>query len=448
MAVLVVDRQKRPLMPCTEKRARLLLDRGRAVVHKRFPFAIRLKDRLARDSEYQPLRVKLDPGSKATGLAITRDSEDASRDETVVFLAEIQHRGQQIKSALESRRALRRRRRTANLRYRAPRFDNRTRPAGWLAPSLQHRVDTTVSQVRRLSKLAPISAISQELVRFDMQLIQNPEISGVEYQQGELQGYEIREYLLLKFGRCCTYCGAKDTPLEVEHVRPKARGGSNRVSNLCLACRDCNEKKGTRSIEDFLAKKPELLARILTQLKTPLNDAAAVNATRWALANALQSLGYPVELASGGRTKFNRRRLGIPKSHALDAACAGATESLANWNVPTLTIKCTGRGSYQRTNLSKYGFPRGYLTRRKSIYGFRTGDIVRAKVPTGVKAGTHTGRVAVRATGSFNIQTPAGAVQGISHRHCRLIARADGYGYSFQPKIALNENGGAAREAA
>lgn len=448
MAVLVVDRQHRPLMPCTEKRARLLLQRGRAVVHKRFPFAIRLKDRLAEDSEYQPLRLKLDPGSKATGLAITRDTETANRNETVVFLAEIQHRGQQIKNALESRRAMRRTRRNRNTRYRPARFNNRTRPAGWLAPSLQHRVDTTISQVRRLSNLAPISAISQELVRFDMQLIQNPEISGVEYQQGELQGYEVREYLLNKFNRCCTYCGAKDTPLEVEHVRPKAKGGSNRVTNLCLACRDCNEKKGTRSIEDFLAKKPELLAKILRQLKVPLKDAAAVNSTRWALANSLKAFGYPVELASGGRTKFNRRRFSIPKSHALDAACVGATESLRNWNLPTLVIKCTGRGGYQRTRLNKYGFPRGYLMRQKSVKGFQTGDMVVATVPTGVKAGVHVGRVAVRATGSFNVQTPTGAVQGISHKHCRIVAKADGYSYSIQPKIALTEEGGSERQAA
>jgi 5-methylcytosine-specific restriction endonuclease McrA len=449
-------------MPCSEKRARLLLERGRAVVHKRFPFAIRLKgggppQRLAQDSEYQPLRLKLDPGSKASGVAIMRVDadariEDAGRNETVVFLAEIQHRGQQIKSKLNARRAMRRARRNRNTRYRAPRFDNRTRPAGWLPrgglpSSLQHRVDTTVSWVRRLLKLAPVSAISQELVRFDLQLIQNPEI-GVEHQQGTLAGYEVREYLLNKFSRCCTYCDAKVVPLEVEHVRAKARGGSNRVSNLCLSCRDCNEKKGRRSIEEFLAKKPEKLASILRQLKVPLKDAAVVNATRWALANALKAFGYPLELASGGRTKFNRRRLGLPKSHALDAACVGLVETLLNWNLPTLNIKCTGRGSYQRTRLNKYGFPRGFLMRQKSVHGFQTGDMVFARVPAGVKAGVYTGRVAVRASGSFNVQTLAGAVQGISHKHCRVVSKADGYGYSFQPKIASTEDGGSERRAA
>lgn len=447
MAVFVLDKHKRPLMPCTEKRARLLLARGRAMVYKRFPFAIRLKDRLASDSAYQPLRLKLDPGSKATGLALTREAIVAARHETVVFLAEIQHRGQLIKSKLDSRRSMRRTRRNRKTRYRAARFDNRTHPAGWLAPSLRHRVDTTISWVGRLSKLAKVSAMSQELVRFDMQIMQNPEILGVEYQQGELQGYEVREYLLNKFSRCCTYCAAKDTPLEVEHVRPKARGGSNRVSNLCLSCRDCNQKKGIRSIEDFLEKKPELLARILKQLQAPLKDAAAVNATRWALANALKAFGYPLELASGGRTKFNRRRLDVPKTHALDAACVGAVETLKDWNLPTLVIKCTGRGSYQRTQLNKYGFPRGYLMRQKSVNGFQTGDIVTAIVPSGTKAGTHTGRVAVRASGSFNVTTSNGVVQGISHKHCRILARADGYGYSVQPKIALTSRGCETRAA-
>lgn len=448
MAVFVLDKHKRPLMPCSEKKARLLLERGRAVVHKRFPFAIRLKDRLARDSEYQPLRLKLDPGSKATGLAVTRDTDDASRKETVVFLAEIQHRGWQIKNAMEFRAVMRRTRRSRKTRYRAARFDNRTRPSGWLAPSLRHRVDTTVSQVRRLCRMAPVGAISQELVRFDMQLMENPEVSGVEYQQGELKGYEVREYLLNKFSRCCTYCGAKDTPLEVEHVRPKAKGGSNRVSNLCLSCRDCNEKKGARSVEEFLSKKPELLAKILKQLKAPLKDAAAVNSTRWALANALKALDYPIELASGGRTKFNRLRLDIPKSHALDAACVGAVETLSNWNLPNLVIKCTGRGSYQRTRLDKYGFPRGYLMHQKSVKGFQTGDMVVATVPAGFKVGTHAGRVAVRATGKFNVQTKTGVIQGISHKYCRIVARADGYGYSFQTKIALIKDGGSERKAA
>jgi hypothetical protein len=147
--------------------------------------------------------------------------------------------------------------------------------------------------------------------------------------------------------------------------------------------------------------------------------------------------GLPVETGSGGRTKWNRSRLGIPKTYALDAACVGRIEALVDWRRLVLCIKATGRGDYQRTRLDRFGFPRGYLLRRKQVRGFQTGDQVRAVVPAGKKAGVYVGRVAVRASGSFNIQTPDGIVQGIHARYCTLIQRADGYGYVLQPKIAL-----------
>ncbi|BCU06719.1 RNA-guided endonuclease IscB [Allochromatium tepidum] len=444
MAVFVLDKQKRPLMPCTEKRARLLLERGRAVVVRPAPFTIRLKDRLG--GAVQPLRLKLDPGSRVTGLALVRESETydpetgaIERLEHGLWFGELTHRGHQIRDALTLRRQYRRARRSRKTRYRAPRFLNRTRREGRLPPSLQHRLDTTVNWVRRLCRIAPISALSQELVRFDTQAMQNPEIRGVEYQQGELAGYEVREYLLEKWNRTCAYCGATHVPLEIEHIQPKSRGGSDRVSNLTLACRPCNELKGNRLIEAFLKGRPVLLKQIQAQAQAPLQDAAAVNATRWALFAALKATGLAVETGSGGRTKFNRTRLDIPKTHALDAACVGAVDQLRDWNRPVLAIRATGRGAYSRTRTFNNGFPRGYLTREKRVHGFQTGDWVRAEVPKGKKAGVHVGRVAVRRTGSFNIQTQGGTVQGISYRHCRLLQRADGYGYSFQPKPQTEE---------
>jgi 5-methylcytosine-specific restriction endonuclease McrA len=447
MSVFVLDRSGKPLMPCSEGRARKILAAGRARVHRVIPFAIRLTDRVQAECELQPLRLKLDPGSKTTGLALVRESQrldlstgEIERHVAVVSLVEIVHRGRQISEALTARRQMRRRRRN-QLRYRAPRFLNRGGDKrGWLAPSLMHRVHTTMAWVERFQRWAPIAALSQELVRFDMQAMQNPEISGVEYQQGILAGYEVREYLLEKWGRQCAYCGAKDTPLQIEHIRPKARGGSNRISNLCLACDVCNDRKGALPVEVFLAKKPAVLKHILAQAKAPLKDAAAVNATRWALANTLKATGLPLELSSGGRTKFNRSRLGIPKSHALDAACVGEVGGVGNTKQPGLQIKCTGRGSYQRTRLNQFGFPRAYLTRQKQINGFQTGDAVRAIVPSGKKAGTYTGRVAVRRTGSFDIQTGSAVVQGIGYRYCRLIQRGDGYGYC-QLKMALTTKG-------
>ena len=438
MRSFVLGKSGEALMPCHPARARQLLRDGRAVVHRRLPFVIRLKDR--KDGVVQPVRVKLDPGSRTTGIALVREEEHVDRESGevrrsahVLWMGELAHRGQAIRDRLTARRAFRRRRRTANLRHRAPRFDNRTRPAGWLAPSLRHRIETTAAWVARLQRWAPVTAISMELVRFDTQLMQNPEISGIQYQQGTLAGYEVREYVLEKWGRCCAYCDARDVPLEIEHIVPKSKGGSDRVANLTLACRPCNQRKGSQSIEDFLAQDQERLKRILAQAKAPLKDAAAVNATRWSLLEALKATGLPVETGSGGRTKWNRSRLGIPKTHALDAACVGDVDRIEGWQMPALSIKATGRGSYCRTRLTRHGFPRGYLMRCKRVWGFQTGDLVRATVPAGKKVGVYIGRVAVRASGSFNVQTPQEVVQGIHARHCALLQRADGYGYSLQP---------------
>ena len=442
MAVFVLGKHKEPLMPCSEKRGRLLLKRGRARVHKMYPFTIRLVDR--ESGETQPLALKIDPGSKQTGIAIVRETDATA---TVVVLIELKHRGAAIRKALQQRAGFRRRRRSANLRYRPPRFDNRRKPEGWLAPSLQHRVDTVLATAARLRASAPITSVVQELVRFDMQLMENPEISGVEYQQGTLEGCEVREYLLAKWGRTCAYCDAANVPLNIDHVHPRSRGGSNRVSNLVPACVPCNESKDDRLVEEFLATDPERLAKIRKQLKLPLKDAAAVNATRWALYRALAETGLPVSTGSGGRTKFNRHRFSIAKAHALDAVCAGNMDHITEvrgWQQPTLLISANGRGSYKRTRLTAHGFPRGYLMRSKSVHGFTTGDMVRAEVPAGKKQGSYIARIAVRASGSFNLQTASGVIQGISHKHCRLLQRGDGYGYQLQ-KLSKGTTGKAGR---
>jgi hypothetical protein len=283
-----------------------------------------------------------------------------------------------------------------------------------------------MSWVERLRRLVPITAIAVARVRFDMQLLENAKISGVEYQHGTLAGYEIRQYVFEKFGRHCVYCGAVDVPLNLDHAHPRARGGSNRVSNLVPACIPCNTEKAARPIEDFLARGSNRLAAIKAQLKAPLRDGAAVDAARWVLYEALADTGLPIEASSGGRTKYNRARLGIPKTHALDAACVGQVGTLVGWQVPTLEIKASGRGDYCRTKLTVYGFPRGYCMRSKAVRGFQTGDMVRAEAPTGKKVGMHVGRVAVRASGSFRV----GNADGINAKYCKVLHRADGYGYA------------------
>ena len=437
--VFVLDRRHRPLMPCTGKRARLLLSRGRAVIHRLVPFTIRLKDRFLEDCELQDLSLKLDPGSKTTGLAVSMDTEttDPTTGEVLkttiaVLLLELVHRGQQISKNLQARAAYRRRRRSSNLRYREPRFNNRTRPSGWLPPSIRHRVDSTTHLVTRLLKSLPISHIYQELVRFDMQQMVNPEISGIEYQQGTLLGYEIREYLLEKYHRLCQYCigTSGDNRLEVEHIRPRSKGGSSRLSNLTLACHTCNQAKGNMDIHEYLSGNPALASKILSQATRPLKDAAAVNTTRWALYNALKAFGLPVSIASGGLTKYNRTVNHIPKDHCLDALCVGHAGLVTNWNLPILHIEAKGRGQYQRTQPNAYGFPRLYFPRVKRHYGFQTGDIVRAIVTNGSKVGRYMGRVAVRSSGYFNLKAVDRLIQGISHKYCQIIQRNDGHAYS------------------
>ena len=232
MQVFVLDTNKRQLEPVHPAEARLLLNDQRAAVYRRYPFTIILKEEVP-EAKPTPLRLKIDPGSRTTGIAILRDSGE------IVFAMELTHRGLRIKSQLESRRTIRRSRRNRKTRYRKPRFENRTRPKGWLAPSLKSRVYNIETWVSRLRSACNITEISMELVRFDTQLLQNPEISGVAYQQGELAGYEVREYLLEKWNRTCAYCGKTDVPLEIEHIVPRSKGGSNSVSNLTLACHGC-----------------------------------------------------------------------------------------------------------------------------------------------------------------------------------------------------------------
>ncbi len=425
--VFVLDRHGHPLMPTTPARARKLLCSGRARVIRHTPFVIRLVDREVADSQVSGVEVGIDPGSKVTGMSVFSATPSGRKG---LISIEIQHRGQLIHKKMQQRANYRRRRRSANLRYRAPRFDNRTRPSGWLAPSLKHRVDSTVAVVARLRRWAPVTAIHQELVRFDMQKMQDPEISGIEYQHGELFGYEVREYLLEKWDRKCAYCGAMDTPLNIDHIRPRSSGGSNRVSNLVLACVPCNQSKNDSSVKEWLASKygadkgAVIAKSVLARARAPLKDAAAVNSTRWALYQELKNLGLPVFVGSGGRTKWNRTRFGLPKSHTLDALCVGNVDGIHSHPDQVLTARATGRGSYARTRADAYEFPRLHMSGTKRVHGFQTGDMVRAVVRRGKYAGVHVGRVAVRSRGWFRI----GSVE-CSWQYCTLLQRGDGYEY-------------------
>ena len=237
--------------------------------------------------------------------------------------------------------------------------------------------------------------------------------------------------LSFKWQRKCAYCGKENVPLQIEHISPRSKGGTDRVSNLTLACEPCNLAKGTGDIKEFLKDKPEVLKRILAQAKGTLKDASAVNVVRWELCRRLQTLGLPLECGSGGLTKFNRVTRGLEKSHWIDAACVGKSTPpcLLTQGLVPLLIMANGHGNRRMCGLNKYGLPVWHRQRQSRHYGYQTGDLVRAIVTSGKKVGEYTGRVLVRATGSFDIQTKQGRVQGISHRFCAPLHRRDGYSY-------------------
>jgi 5-methylcytosine-specific restriction endonuclease McrA len=313
--VFVLDKHGRPLQPTSAARARKLLKQGRAAVHRHAPFVIRLRDRTVAKSSVDGVELGIDPGSKRTGLAVfTPAGGETGVIRRGLYAIELNHRGSRIRESLARRTAYRRRRRSRNLRYRAPRFNNRTRPDGWLAPSLRHRVVTTMAWVGRLARWAPIKAVHVERVAFDTHVLsKGRDLSREEYQHGTLHGTEVREYLLAKWSRACAYCGATGVPLNIDHIRPKSKGGSDRISNLTLACIPCNESKSSQAIEEFLSGRPNVLAKIITQAKAPLSCAAAVNATRSALTRALGISFAVVRTASGGRPTGTARVTACPR---------------------------------------------------------------------------------------------------------------------------------------
>lgn len=447
--VLVLDRRGRPLMPTTPRRARELLRSGRARVHRVEPFVLRILDRTVEDSEVSPLVLGIDPGFRHTGVALAREEVrllPSGASATVrhgLLLLRIDHRGSMIRDRLAARAALRRGRRSRKLRHRAPRFDNRGRAAGWLPPSVRHRAETITTWVRRLASWAPVVRLDVEAARFDPASLPAPGAAptpSLPLSQGTLQGTEVREYVLERDGRACVYCGASglgtgSVPLTLDHVRPRARRGAEDPTNLVAACRSCNLAKGDLELEEFLRDRPAVLERVRRRLAAPLRE-EAVSVSRSALHRRLRELCLPVRAASGGRTKWNRSRAGLPWDHVLDALCVGHVDAIASLPAVQHVAVSTGRGSYSRTRMDRHGFPRLRLTRRKMHHGLVTGDLVRAVVPSGKKAGVHVGRVAVRASGSCNITTARGTVQHIGHRYITVVQRGDGYRHLREP-VAL-----------
>ena len=301
--VYVLNQEGKPLMPTNRHgKVKHLLRSGKAKVVKRTPFTIQL---CYETTEYiQPITLGVDAGSKVVGLSATTEKEE-------VYASEVELRND-IVDLLSIRRQNRRTRRN-RLRYRKARFLNRTssKKEGWLAPSVQHKVDSHLKVIADVCKLLPITRIIIETASFDIEKIKNPQISGVEYQQGEQLGFwNVREYVLWRDAHMCQHCHgkSKDRVLNVHHKESRKTGGDS-PANLVTLCETCHDLYHTGKIEIKLKRD------------NAFRDATFMGIMRWSVYNRLKEIYPNVSMTYGYITKNNRIAHNIEKTHNADAFC-------------------------------------------------------------------------------------------------------------------------------
>lgn len=299
--VYVQDINGEPMMPTTRHgKVRRLLKQNKAVVVNLCPFTIRLTH--ITTNYKQEIVLGVDAGTRHIGLSATSKSNELYTSEVILR--------SDIVDLLATRKEQRRTRR-GRLRYRKPRFDNRikSKRLGWVAPSIQYKIDAHLKSIKRICSILPISRIVVEVAQFDTQKIKNPDISEKEYQEGEQLGFwNIREYVLARDGYKCQYCKgkSKDPILNVHHIESRKTGG-NSPSNLITLCETCHKAYHRGEIE-LKAKRGK-----------SLRDAAVMGIMKWRLYDALKSIYPNVNMTFGYITKYNRIRNGIEKSHVSDA---------------------------------------------------------------------------------------------------------------------------------
>ena len=380
--VPVLDQNGHPLAPAKPSRVRRWLETGRATkVWIKHIFAVQLHDLDGEDLNSGNFPLNLDPG-KTAGIAVTRESSDGRR-RAIVGAHEHQHRNQEIRNGLTDRRKHRRNRR-GRLRRRPARFDNRAnaRNKGHLPPSIQSIVDDMAEIVDTIRRLYPISRIRAEYLRFDMQLMQDPDIQGMEYQQGTLQGWQLRHYILHRDGWQCRYCdrpSSNQNQLELDHVVPVSKNGPSVVGNLVTTCHQCNQRKGNQRVEDFLARDPDRLTDIKRQLEqvVPLTPAGQLNSAMPTILAVLEATSLPVTISDGASTAYTRRQLGMTKSHVNDAACLDLPDEVLSLVAKPTALKRQGRHRRQSINCDASGSPASkdfpaYSRRPRSQQGYTT----------------------------------------------------------------------------
>lgn len=414
MLVYVISHNGQSMMPTSRYgKVRRLLKSGKAKVVRRCPFTIQLQ--YESTNHIQPINLGIDAGSKTIGVSATTKSN-------VLYESEVTLRND-IVDLLSTRRQNRRTRRNRKTRYRKCRFLNRvhSKNKGWLAPSIEQKIQTHLVVIDKVCKLLPVYTIVVEVAPFDTQLLKAldyglPIPKGTDYQNGDMKGFNVREYVLFRDGHKCRCCKgkSKDPVLQIHHIESRHTGG-NAPNNLVTLCKTCHSKyhKG-------LIKLPESIHR-----GDKYNDATFMSIMRLATYNRLkeQHLDKYVYMTYGYITKHNRIEAGLPKAHHIDARCISGNPTakpIDNVIYYQKKVRCHNRQIHKNTVL-KDGY-RKLNQASKYVKGFQLFD----KVSYNNQECFIFGR---RSSGSFDIRLLDGTKlsAGVSYKKIKLLEKRKSY---------------------
>ncbi len=358
MFVYVLNCHGHPLMPCRPRKARILLKAGKAKVVKMVPFTLKL--RYGSSGYTQEVSLGIDAGTRHIGMS-------ATTEKAVLFEAEAQPRAD-MQEVLATRRQFRRARRNRTTRYRPCRFLNRSKPEGWLAPSVRHLVEAHLKTIRLVHHILPVRRTTIEVAQFDLQKIQHPEIEGKAYQEGPQLGFwNVREYVLSRDQHCCQWCfgKSKDKILNVHHIESRKTGG-DRPDNLITLCETCHNLLHRTHQEDKIPRKCG-----------GLRDATQMGIIRWCIYNQAKAVFPQMHLTYGYLTKHTRISHQLEKSHLVDARCISGNP-LACCDTSWYLIKWVRRNNRQLHKATiRKGGKRQQNTAPKYVQGFQLFDCVR-----------------------------------------------------------------------
>ena len=400
MFVYILNCHGQPLMPCQPRKARLLLKEGKARVARMVPFTLQL---LYGSSGYkQEVSLGVDAGTQHIGVSATAET-------SVLFEAEVKPRTD-IQALLATRRQFRRARRRRKTRYRKARFLNRKRPEGWLAPSVQHKVEAHLKTIKMVHKILPVSKTAIEVAQFDLQKINNPEIEGREYQEGPQLGFwNVREYVLFRDAHQCQWCkgASKDPILNVHHTESRKTGGDS-PDNLITLCETCHDLIHRTHQEHKLQRR-----------RKTARDATQMGIIRWHIYEQAQAIFPNVHLTYGYITKHTRISHHLEKSHLMDARCISG-HPLARSSGTCYLIKHVRRNNRQLHKATiRKGGKRQHNAAPKYVHGFRLFDGVKYQSKMCFVFGR-------RSSGYFDLRNLDGTKihASANYKHLKTVQRA------------------------